>query len=190
MDNIGVPVIIGLAVGVTFIVLFASQTNSAAPIFPPPEAAKALPEVSLVVTDEVNRVSNYAGERGSYCWSNGCGDTGILIPGEITEIKRDSLIQFEYLDDFHNNRQPDELGVIAYEMERLEVIGSVGNVQLAAYDTNSDRQFLKDRGNHKYVITMAAGDYVLGAHSAWYYKGNLNLSDGDVVFYYRISVTD
>ena len=66
---------------------------------------------------------------------------------------------------------------------------STGNVQLAD-DTNSDRQFLKDRGNHKYVITMAAGDYVLGAHSAWYYKGNLTLSDGNVVFYYRISVTD
>ena len=132
---------------------------------------------------------SYSGEKGSYCWQDfGCGDTGIIISNNSAILAKGSIIRFAFLDSHHNITPPDELSVIAFDLHRdLKVVGATqgrigGDVQIAGFNIEKQRHYLSDIGNHNYTLDLAPAEYVIQVEAVWH-------QDGDVSYFYRVSVT-
>jgi hypothetical protein len=191
-ENIA-PVVVGLGVGIAFLIMFAIMMDESSQPNQQLTVATELPQVKLVVFDEQR--SSYSGERGTYCWHNfGCADSGIIIPSKSINLVRNSIIGFEYLDSYHDNKAPNELAVVAFDLYRdLDVIAATkgragGDVEIATFDLGSRPiPYLSDIGNRKYSLDLAEGEYIIWTHSAWHLGDNIG--DGDVSYFYRVSVS-
>ena len=186
-DNIIIPVAIGLGAGIAFVIMFALTMHTSIQTIQKPVVTE-LPQVKLVVLDASGEQElSYSGERGSYCWYNGCADTGIIISKNSINVAKGSIIKFAFLDGYHGNRPPDDLYVIAFDLHRdLKVIGATqgrigGDVQIAGFDVEKPLHYLSDIGNHNYALDLAAGEYIISAQLAWH-------QGGDVAYFYRITV--
>ena len=190
------PVAIGLGVGIAFVIMFSVVMPKSDPPIQEPLAAE-LPQIRLVVTDTSHQnEQSYAGERGTYCWQGfGCADTSIIIPTNSISIAKGSIIQFAFIDSYHDNRPADDLGVFAFDLNRdLGVIGATegrigGDVQIATFDYNKPLPYLSDIGNRTYTLDLVEGEYIIWASALWYLDRDQAIGDGDVNFYYRISIS-
>lgn len=179
--------------GIAFVTIFATMMHESSQPNQQPPVATELPQVKLIVFDEQR--SSYSGERGTYCWHNfGCADSGIIIPGKSINLVRNSIIGFEYLDSYHDNKAPSELAVVAFDLyQDLDVIGATkgkvgGDVEIATFDLGSKpTPYLSDIGNRKYSLDLAEGEYIIWTYSAWHLGENIG--DGDVSYFYRVSIS-
>lgn len=190
-------VISGLSVGIAFVIILALLMQSTTTRFDQPSIDYPLPQVSLLILDANN--SSYSGEKGSYCWFNGCADTGIIIPSNAINVSKGSVISFEFIDRYHDNRAPEELGVAAFDLHRdLKIVSATegrvgGDVEIAAFDFGDNPiPYMTDIGNRNYILDLAEGEYVIWAASQWYLngpEGDRTHSDGDIAYFYRIIIT-
>jgi hypothetical protein len=185
-DSETVPVLVGLAVGIAFVVTLAmipipeiphsvlgndSDGNAidceryTDPATEPQECLNArVPDMTLNIAGQ-----KYLGDKGSFCAPDVCVDTIFIVPEELIRVAKGSVIVFEAV----GLRQPEMLGITIYKGENRSA--------------PDDLQLPQSREKiWKFVVDLPSGDYILFVGANWMEVG---YSEMDATYYYKIRVS-
>ncbi len=138
MSSIIVPIVIGLSIGVGFVIVIMAMSNN---FYPRP------PNLVLVVNG-----TQYYGEKGTHCWDRGgrggCAVSYFRVPEEIISVNSGSAVFLKTTA----YRQPTQLySVTAYPLGSLD-----------------GKEIVSKQNSTTFVIDLPkGGDYVLTVRVRW-----------------------
>lgn len=162
-----IPTLVGLIVGVAFIIVISTIFNSVTPIVPPTFSFAPLPEVVMIYNG-----TEYTGQTGSYIW----GGTTLYAPKpdldllqfiEVANNINGSVIQF--VEKNPTSEPPTRVDLYVYDLQ---------DAPAAIFERDENYDIY---GNAFVVDDIDEGDYYLRV----FYNGG----DGYVSYYFGIHVT-
>lgn len=155
------PVIAGLVLGVIFIVAIALAEYSLSS-----NSLHTKPPNMFLIVDG----NQYSGEKGSFCFANGCTDTYFRMPQDLAIVEKGSEVSVRVAGYL----QPSQLyRVLASELEEDRIF--TPKQEMVAQKLNST----------KFVIDLDEGDYILGVQAIW---AGYHTDVGSAYYNYHIRV--
>lgn len=177
-DNIAMPVIVGLAIGIAFVTLFAFTFHSITPIpiihnKPPPP----LPEIKMMYSG-----SEYTAQATTFGWERDMlyiGNVSDVLSYQNNTVKMKQDATLDFTVSIYNDTA-SALPVKAVYVYEYPTNDFAGILQRLDEDETGYNNSSTNGSNNVYMVDLENGDY--------YLRVNYQSDSGSVSYYFRVSV--